>query len=141
MTIGEAARAAGVTPRMVRHYERLELVRAAGRSLGNYRTYDAQDVHTLRFIGRTRAAGLPLESIRTLVGLWQEGGANHEAPRIAFEHAAELRAKCAALMEVAAALQSLAEQCDGDGRPACPILDAAGLEGSGHDPHIWDDDP
>ncbi len=86
-----------------------EAARAAGRSPGNFRTYDAQDVDTLRFIGRTRAA--------------------------------ELHAKCAALMEVAAALQSLAEQCYSNGRPACPILDAAGLERRGHNPYIWDDDP
>ena len=52
MTIGEAARASGVSEKMIRHYEAIGLLRPDRRANG-YRVYAPSDVAVLRFkIGR-----------------------------------------------------------------------------------------
>ena len=69
MNIGEAAAAAGLSPRMVRHYEKIGLTPKALRRDSQYRDYSTNDVHRLRFIARARDLGFPLEAIRELLTL------------------------------------------------------------------------
>ena len=52
--IGEAARLAGVSAKMVRHYESLGLLGGVQRTDSGYRLYAQADVHRLRFIRRSR---------------------------------------------------------------------------------------
>ena len=123
MNIGEAADASGVSAKMIRYYESVGLIPRAARSASGYRVYGAADVNTLRFIHRARDFGLPLERIRLLVSLWQDRcRASREVKRIALDHVAELRARIAELSAMADALQDLADRCQGDQRPDCPIL-------------------
>ncbi|HEX4892226.1 MAG TPA: Cu(I)-responsive transcriptional regulator [Hyphomicrobiaceae bacterium] len=130
MKIGEASIASGVSQRMIRHYEKIELVPAASRRDSGYRDYDERDVHTLRFIGRARDLGFPIEEIRTLLGLWNDRHrSSADVKQLALSRAAELKRKAKELDEMRRSLEHLAARCHGDDRPDCPIL--GGLEGAG----------
>jgi DNA-binding transcriptional MerR regulator len=72
LNIGEAAEAAGVSAKMIRHYEEIGLIPKAKRSFSGYRTYMETDVHTLRFIRHARTLGFSIPHIEQLLGLWQD---------------------------------------------------------------------
>jgi MerR family copper efflux transcriptional regulator len=114
---------------MIRHYESLELIPKAARTVGDYRVYSAADIHTLRFIRRARGLGFSMEEIGTLLGLWRnQRRASEQVKRLAIKHIADLDEKIAELQSMREALAELADHCHGDGRPDCPILsDLAGL--------------
>ncbi|HSR00272.1 MAG TPA: Cu(I)-responsive transcriptional regulator [Sphingomicrobium sp.] len=127
MKIGEAAAAAGISERMIRHYEKVGLIAPAPRRDSGYRDYDERDIHSLRFIGRARDLGFPLEEIRTLLALWHDRDrSSADVKSLALARAAELNRKARALDAMRRTLERLAESCHGDDRPDCPILD--GLE-------------
>lgn len=130
MKIGEAATASGISERMIRHYEKIGLVPRTARKDSGYRDYDQRDVHTLRFIGRARDLGFPLEEIRTLLALWNDRErSSADVKALALTRAAELKRKERELHEMRRSLEHLAASCHGDERPDCPIIDD--LESSG----------
>ena len=122
MNIGAASDASGVSAKMIRYYESIGLVPAPARAGSGYRVYDQNDVRRLRFIHRAREFGFPIERIRALIGLWQDGRPSREVKQIATAHVAELRERIARLAAMAETVQHLADACHGDNRPDCPIL-------------------
>ncbi len=124
MNIGEVSKSSGVSAKMIRYYERIGLIRAAGRTGAGYRTYDDGDVHTLQFVHRARDLGFPLDAIRQLLTLWQDRSrTSQDVKRIALETVTELRRKMAELEAMAQSLEHLSVHCTGDERPDCPIID------------------
>ena len=129
MQIGAAARASGVTAKMIRHYESIGLIPMADRRDSNYRDYGAAEVHRLGFIRRARDLGFSIEKIRGLLALWSDGGrSSADVKALTLNHIGELEAKIAALGEMRDTLSDLADCCDGDHRPDCPIIRS--LEGA-----------
>jgi MerR family transcriptional regulator, copper efflux regulator len=129
VNIGMASRLSGVSAKMVRHYESLGLLPAVGRTEGGYRQYSEADVHTLRFIKRSRELGFSMDDIGELVGLWRNRRrASASVKRIAQERSGELADRIAAMQSMQRTLNHLIHCCQGDERPDCPILDdLAGL--------------
>ena len=123
MNIGEASAASGINAKMIRHYERIGLIKQAARSAGGYRTYDEQDLHVLAFIKRARRLGFSIEGIRGLLALWQGRRPSAEVKKVALEHMAELDARIAELRAMRDTLSTLVDHCHGDARPSCPILE------------------
>ena len=124
INIGQAARASGVSAKMVRHYESLGLLGEVARTDSGYRQYRAADVHTLRFIRRARDLGFSMAEIAALLGLWQDKArASSQVKQIAQKHIANLSERIAAMQAMQRSLQALVGCCHGDGRPDCPILD------------------
>jgi len=72
MNIGEAAKASGVSAKMIRHYESVGLFPEAARTESGYRQYTDKEVSTLRFVRQSRDLGFSIEQIRELLGLWQD---------------------------------------------------------------------
>ena len=124
VSIGTAARLSGISPKMLRHYESLGLLGAVNRTESNYRQYSLADVHTLRFIRRSRDMGFGLDAIAELVSLWHNRRrSNASVKRIAQKHRDELSQRIEALQAMQRSLDGLLHLCPGDGRPGCPILD------------------
>ena len=122
--IGQATQASGVSVKMIRHYEEIRLLKNVPRTAANYRLYNAQHVHTLRFIKRSRALGFSIEEIRELLSLWQDRRrSSASVKKIAARHIEELQTKIDELQGMVTTLQHLAHCCAGDSRPDCPILD------------------
>ena len=122
--IGEAARASGVSARMIRHYEEIGLVPPAGRTAAGYRVYAPSDVHRLRFVKRARDLGFSMAEIGQLLALWNDRRRkSSEVKRLAMKHVAELERKIAELQSMRETLMQLAHHCHGDLRPDCPILE------------------
>jgi Cu(I)-responsive transcriptional regulator len=126
--IGEAARRSGVSAKMVRHYESLGLLPSVGRTESGYRQYSDREVHTLRFIRRSRDLGFSMAEIAELLKLWQNRRrSSADVRRIASKHVQELNQRMAEMESMRRTLEHLIECCQGDQRPDCPILEE--LEG------------
>ena len=124
VAIGTAAQRAGVSPRMVRHYESLGLLQGVARTDSGYRQYTEADVRSLQFIRRARDLGFSMEEITELLGLWQDRQrASSQVKRIAQAHIDDLSQRIAAMQAMQRSLQTLVHCCHGDERPDCPILD------------------
>jgi Cu(I)-responsive transcriptional regulator len=124
LNIGRAAAASGVSAKMIRHYESVGLLPAAGRTVAGYRIYRDSDVQTLRFIRRARDLGFSMKEIAALVGLWQNRRrASGDVKKLAARHMRLLDDKIRELQAMRNSLAHLEEHCHGDDRPDCPILD------------------
>jgi len=122
--IGTAARLSGISPKMLRHYESLGLLGRVQRTDSNYRQYSLADVHTLRFIRRSRDLGFGLEAITELLGLWQNRRrSSASVKQVAQHHLDELDRRIDQMQAMQRSLQALLFACPGDERPDCPILD------------------
>lgn len=128
MNIGQAAAASGVSAKMIRYYEEIGLVLPESRTSSNYRLYGEEEVHRLRFVRRARSLGFSLEETQRLLTLWADKSRESgEVKKVAMGHIAELEDKIAAMRSMVETLKDLADCCQGDHRPNCPILnDLAG---------------
>jgi MerR family copper efflux transcriptional regulator len=125
MNIGEAAKASGVSAKMIRHYESAGLFPEATRTESGYRQYTDKEVGTLRFIRQSRDLGFSIEQIRELLGLWQNRKRSSRHVRaLAQAHIEELDAKLKELQAMKATLEHLVHCCHGDDRPDCPIIES-----------------
>ena len=123
MNIGQASSASGVSQRMIRHYEKIELIPAPPRRDSGYRDYSDADVARLRFVAHARDLGFPIEEIRALLGLWQDRSrSSADVKALATARAEDLGRKAKALEQMRATLLDLASSCHGDDRPDCPII-------------------
>jgi Cu(I)-responsive transcriptional regulator len=127
MNIGDAAQAAGVTAKMIRHYEELGLIPQAARTEAGYRQYGPREIAVLQFIRQARTLGFSMKHIAQLLGLWADATReSREVKALATQHIAELDRKMAEMAQMKAALASLAGGCHGDERSDCPILATLG---------------
>src|SRR5215218_5000761 len=93
LTVGELARAAGMTPRALRHYDQLGLFRPDGVDEGNgYRWYGADRLPQARLIARLRGVGLPLEAVAECIG---SGGDPEVVDRVLEQHRRRLESRLA----------------------------------------------
>ncbi len=123
MNIGQAASATGISAKMIRHYESINLIKQSSRTEAGYRTYQDIDLHALRFIKRGRSLGFSLNQLRDLLSLWSDAHrASSDVKAIALTHVADLEQRITELSEMRDTLQNLAQSCSGDARADCPIL-------------------
>lgn len=128
LTIGQACRAAGVTRKAVRVYERRGLLAARTRTATGYRLFTDADVEALRFIRRARTLGLGLDDVAEALALRRAGTA--PCPAVRTRIAARIREVDAAIAELRDLRDGLAAAADTDCRPPdtaptiCPIIES-----------------
>ncbi len=131
MNIGEAAKASGVSAKMIRYYEATRLIPSAERTLSGYRTYSENDVHTLGFIRRARNLGFSIEEIGELLALWRDRRRpSRDVKHVVHRHVQDLQRRIGEMQGMVDTLRHLETRCGGDDRPDCPILaDLASADG------------
>lgn len=131
MTVGQAARASGLSPKAIRLYESRGLIEPAERTQSGYRTYRPDDVALLTFIRQAKSLGLRLDEIHQIIDL-QRGGLQPCATVLGLvdAHIAEIDNTIADLHALRASLDAVrrdAETAMRDGRHAvvCTIIETA----------------
>jgi Cu(I)-responsive transcriptional regulator len=123
MNIGKVSEVTGLPAKTIRYYEDIGLV-AAARDANGYRNYGEGHVHRLAFLQRARSLGFSIDECRELLSLYDDTGrASSDVKRIALEKIREINARIETLTAMRSTLTHLAENCHGDRRPDCPILD------------------
>ena len=127
MTIGRAARAAGVGVETIRFYERKGLIEQPlkPRDAG-FRVYPAEAVRRIRFIREAQEIGFSLREIDELLSLRADPSADSADVRErAIAKRDEVERKIAHLQEIHAALEELISACPGEGAlRQCSIMEA-----------------
>ncbi|MCZ4273496.1 Cu(I)-responsive transcriptional regulator [Maritalea porphyrae] len=123
MNIGQAADRSGLPAKTIRYYEEIELVRPS-RADNGYRDYCEEDIHRLCFLQRSRSLGFTIEECRVLLSLYNdEQRASADVKVIAKKKIALIEQKIKELNSLKSTLSVLIDNCHGDHRPDCPILD------------------
>ncbi|XVV06644.1 heavy metal-responsive transcriptional regulator [Actinosynnema sp. CA-248983] len=129
MTVGQVAKAAGLTRRAVRLYEERGLLPAAERTAAGYRRYTRNDIDTLTFIRRARALDLPLDDIAAILALRRGGNTPCEAVRgLVDTRIAEIDQAIADLQALRASLDATRQDAATSaaapqGAGVCPIIE------------------
>lgn len=126
MNIGDVANLSGLPPKTIRYYEDIGLVKPL-RGTNGYRAFGQKELHKLTFLSRARALGFTIDDCRTLLALYEDHTRESaDVKRVAAEHLSHIEAKISDLIAMRDTLSHLIEECAGDHRPDCPILENLG---------------
>ena len=130
MNIKHAALESGLPVKTIRYYDEIGLINPA-RDHNGYRDFQDTDLHKLTFVAQARSLGFTIEDCRTLLALYEDDARESaDVKRIAKQHLSQIQAKIAKLNTMSNTLSHLINECAGDHRPDCPILDNFGKSGS-----------
>ena len=124
MNIGSAAKLSGLTVKSVRYYSDIGLVKPVTNEKNSYRDYNHDDVAKLSFVGKARKFNFSIKECKDLLSLYEDKNrSNKEVKNLTLEKINEIDQKLNELSDLRKQLSHLAENCQGNGRPDCPILD------------------
>ena len=125
MNIGKASKLSELTVKTVRYYANIDLVKPKQSFLTGYREYSEEDVLKLKFIGKARKFNFSINECRELLSLYEnQNRPSKEVKKITLEKVSEIDKKLNELKNLRDQLNYLANNCNGDDRPNCPILEA-----------------
>ena len=123
MNISKASEKTNLPPKTIRYYEDIGLVKPE-RSENGYRDYSDNDIHQLAFLQRSRSLGFSIEECRLLLSLYgNTDRASAEVKQLTLGKIAEIDKKILELRSLKETLSKLANNCHGNDKPDCPILD------------------
>ncbi|WP_413494552.1 Cu(I)-responsive transcriptional regulator [Morganella psychrotolerans] len=123
MNIGQAAKLANISAKMIRYYEQIGLIPKANRSDSGYRRYSLSDVESFHLIRRARDLGFSTDQISALLLLWRDSDrTSANVKEMALTHLSELKKKITELQDMAQTLEQLTQHCSGNNQPDCPII-------------------
>lgn len=123
MNISEASKHSGLPPKTIRYYEDIGIVKP-GRAENGYRVYSKTDIHQLAFVQRARSLGFTIEECKFLLQLYSDDQrASADVKRLALDKIEQIDRKLSELNALRSTLSTLADNCHGNNKPDCPILD------------------
>lgn len=113
LTIGALATHTSTNVPTIRYYEEIGLLPQAQRSAHGRRYYRDSDLKRLTFIRRCRDFGFPIEQVRELVNLLEDGDRSCiEVRDLAQMRLDTVRARLQEMRQLEASLVSFVESCD-----------------------------
>ena len=127
MNIGETAARSGLPAKTIRYYEDIGLIKPL-RDTNGYRAFRQQELHKLVFLARARALGFSIEDCRNLLQLYEDKSrSSADVKSIARQQLEQINRKISDLKDMQKTLTHLIDECAGDHRPDCPILNTLGV--------------
>ncbi len=124
MNIGKAAKLSNLTIKTVRYYANIGLIKPTQNSLTGYREYNKEEVSKLKFIGKARKFDFSINECKELLSLYENKyRTSKEVKKITLEKISQIDEKLKDLYNLRNQLYLLANNCHGDNKPDCPILD------------------
>ena len=124
MNIGKAAKLSNLTTKAVRYYANIGLVKPQQNLTTGYRDYTDGEVAKLKLIGKARKFDFSIDECRELLSLYEDKNrTSKEVKKITLEKISQIDIKLKDLNGLKEELSFLANNCHGDDRPNCPILE------------------
>ena len=125
LNIGKAARLSNLTVKTVRYYADIGLVKPLRNISTGYRDFSEDDLAQLQFISKARKFNFSIQECEELLSLYSDKNrSSKEVKALTLEKISELDAKLHELKNLRHQLSFLANNCKGNDRPECPILNA-----------------
>lgn len=125
MNISKAALMTGLTAKTLRYYESIGLIPEPERGENGYRHYSETLIRRILFIKNARKAGFNLDECHELLALHDnEYRTSAEVKALTLAKIADIEQRVAHMQVMLESLRSLADQCHGDSKPECPIMEA-----------------
>ena len=125
MNIGKVAKLSELTVKAVRYYDNIGLVKPFQKTITGYREYNENDALKLKFVGNARKFNFSIDECRELLSLYEnESRPSKDVKKLTLEKISQIDKKLQQLQNLKDELTYLADNCHGDDRPNCPILNA-----------------
>ena len=125
MNIGKASKLSELTVKAVRYYDNIGLVKPHQNISSGYREYNEEDILKLKFVGKARKFNFSIDECRELLSLYEnKSRPSKDVKKLTLEKISQIDEKLKQLQNLKDELTYLADNCQGDDRPNCPILDA-----------------
>ena len=125
LNIGKAAKLSNLTVKTVRYYADIGLVSPVKNNITGYRNFSEDDVACLQFVSKARKFNFSIQECEELLSLYSDKNrSSREVKALTLEKISEINVKLLELKDLKKQLSFLADNCKGNDRPDCPILDA-----------------
>lgn len=125
LNIGKAAKLSNLTVKTVRYYADIGLVSPVKNNITGYRDFSEDDVARLQFVSKARKFNFSIQECEELLSLYSDKNrSSREVKALTLEKISEIDVKLLELKDLKNQLSFLANNCKGNDRPDCPILDA-----------------
>jgi MerR family copper efflux transcriptional regulator len=125
LNIGKAAKLSNLTVKTVRYYADIGLVSPVKNNNTGYRDFSEDDVARLQFVSKARKFNFSIQECEELLSLYlNKNRSSREVKALTLEKISEIDVKLLELKDLKKQLSFLADNCKGNDRPDCPILDA-----------------
>ena len=125
VNIGKAAKLSNLTVKTVRYYADIGLVRPLKNNSTGYRDFSEDDLARLQFVAKARKFNFSIQECEELLSLYSDKNrSSQEVKALTLDKISEIDAKLIELKDLRRQLSFLANNCKGNDRPECPILEA-----------------